>query len=130
AAAADEAPSPALTVQAVTILWPDGETVSTPAVQVPSGGQSSVNDWSSSADQPAVEAGVASATASSTDSAMTGSVELGELSLFGGEMTLATMSFAVSHSTDSGSGDLEAQQWVVDGAPVSVPAAGADPMAI
>jgi hypothetical protein len=61
---------------------------------------------------------------------MTGSVELGNLSLFGGEMTLASMSFAVSHSTDSGSGDLEAQQWVVDGTPVSVPAAGADPVAI
>ena len=58
AAAADDAPAPALTVQAVTIVSPDGETVSTPAVQIPAGGQSSVSDWSSSADQPAVEAAV------------------------------------------------------------------------
>jgi cell wall-associated NlpC family hydrolase len=130
AAAADDAASPALTVQAVTVLWPDGGTVSTPAVQLPVGGQSSVSDWSSSADRPAVEVGVASGAASSTDAAMTGSVELDALSLFGGEVTLASMSFAASHSSDSDSSRLDAQQLVINGAPVSVPASDAAPVPI
>ena len=98
-AAADDAHPPALTVQAVSIIWPDGETVSTPAVQIPGGGQSAVSDWGSSADQPVVGVGTASSTASVTRKAMTGDVQLDGLSLFGGEVTLASMSFATSHST-------------------------------
>ena len=61
---------------------------------------------------------------------MAGTVQLGELSLFGGEITLASMSFAVSHSADPNSGDLDAQQLVIDGAPVDVPVAGEAPTTI
>jgi cell wall-associated NlpC family hydrolase len=129
-AAADDAQPPALTVQAVSIIWPDGDTVSTPSVQIPGGGQSSVSDWGSSADQPVVEAGTVSSSASVTRKAMTGDVQLDELSLFGGEATLASMSFAASHSTRVNGSDFAADQLVIDGAPVSVPAAGAAPVAI
>lgn len=129
-AAAADTPSPSFTVQAVTIVTPDGGTISTPAVQLPAGGQSSVSDWSSSADLPAVAVGVATGAASSTDAAMTGSVQLGTLSLFGGEVTLASISFDVSHSADSDSSQLDAQQLVIEGAPVGVPSAGAAPVPI
>src|SRR5437762_8904227 len=130
ATAADDAPVPALTVQAVTIVSPVGGTVSTPAVQIPAGGQSSVSGWSSSSDQPAVEVGAASTAASTTRKAMTAAVQLSDLSLFGGEATLASMSFAASHSDRLSGADVEAQQLVIDGAAVGVPSAGADPVAI
>ena len=57
-------------------------------------------------------------------------MQLDGLSLFGGEVTLGSMSFAASHSTRVNGSDLDAEQLVIDGAPVSVPAAGAAPVPI
>jgi cell wall-associated NlpC family hydrolase len=129
AAAADTAP-PAVSAQGVRIVLPGGDAISMPAAEIPGTAQVSATSWSSSADQPAVQVEAASSDASVTRKGAIGRVQLTGLTLFGGEVTLGSMALAASHSSRLSGSDLDAEQLVIDGAAVSVPAAGAAPLPI
>ena len=129
-AAAADTPSATVLAQGVRIVVPGGDAISMPAAEIPGTAQVSATTWSSSADQPAVQLGAASSVASLTRKGAIGRVELSGLQLFGGEVTLGSMAFAASHSSRSSGSDLDAEQLVIDGASVSVPAAGAAPVPI
>jgi cell wall-associated NlpC family hydrolase len=129
-AAAADTPSPAVSAQGVRIILPGGDEISLPAAQIPGTAQVSAAGWSSSADQPAVQVGDASSVVSLTREGANGRVQLSGLTLFGGEVTLGSMAFAASHSSRSSGSDLAAEQLVIEGAAVSVPAAGSAPVPI
>jgi cell wall-associated NlpC family hydrolase len=129
-AAAADTSSPAVSALGVRIVLPGGDAISMPAAQIPGSAQVGVAGWSSSADQPAVQVGAVSSVASLTRKGAIGRVQLTGLQLFGGEVTLESMAFAASHSSRLSGSDLDAEQLAIDGAAVSVPAAGAAPVPI
>ncbi len=128
-ASASDAPGPSVTAAAVTITTPDGVPITTPAAQVPGNQRALLTDWNSTVDQPVAHVDAASSQASSTRKSSVARVEISGLSLFGGELTADSLTFVASLAAGAAQGDLTApQQLVVDGTPLVLPAAGADPL--
>jgi hypothetical protein len=122
-ASAADAPAASVTVQAVTIITPAGDPISTPAAQDPGGvAEVAITGWSSSADQPVVQIGQASSVASLPPNPA-GHAELTDLSLLGGELQLSSFSVTASQMAGSTSVDLSGQM-ALAGVQITLPAGG------
>jgi hypothetical protein len=122
-ASAADAPAAPVMVQAVTVINPAGDPISTPAAQNPGGeAEVTVSGWSSSADQPIAQIGQASSIASLTPDP-SGHVELTELNLLGGELQLGAFTLTASQAAGSPTVDVSGQM-ALAGAPLILPAVG------
>jgi cell wall-associated NlpC family hydrolase len=122
-ASAADAPAAAVTVQAVAIITPAGDPISTPAAQSPGDdAEVSVSGWSSSADQPIAQIGQGSSLASLSPEP-SGHVELTDLNLLGGELQLGSFALTASQVAGSPAVDLSGQM-ALAGVPLALPAVG------
>jgi hypothetical protein len=121
-AAAQGATTAPATAQAVVIAPKDGTATATPAAVAPGNPSVTVTTWSSSTDQPLVTLDSATSTASSQGGVNEGSAHLSNVSVFGGEIQLQSLS--VSASTSTAAITLDGQGLQVNGSQVDLPAVG------
>jgi hypothetical protein len=122
AASAQGATTPAATAQAV-LIDPQGAPVSgTPTAEVPDTPTVTVKNWTSSNDQPLVTLDAGTSTAASDHGISSGSVQLTNVSVFGGEIQLQSLNVAASTATNAV--DLTGEGLQVDGSPADIPAVG------
>ncbi|HEY0388455.1 MAG TPA: C40 family peptidase [Gaiellales bacterium] len=120
-ASASDATAPVVTAQAVVIDPKGAPAVGSPAAALPGSPTVTVTDWSSPGDQPMVTLASATGSAASVHGARSGTVELGDLAIFGGEIRLHSLTLAASSAGSTI--DLKAQGLEVDGTAVDLPAA-------
>lgn len=121
-ASASGATAPDATAQAVLILQKDTPPSGTPAATTSDTPSVTVTDWSSSADQPLVTLGSGVSSAASKDGLNSGSIQLTDLALFGGEIQLQSLDLAAS--TGSRTITLTTEGLQIDGTATDLPAAG------
>ncbi|HEX2587010.1 MAG TPA: C40 family peptidase [Gaiellales bacterium] len=121
-AAAQGATTAPATAQAVVIAPKDGTATTTPAAVAPGNPSVTVTTWSSSTDQPLVTLDSGTSTATSQSGVNAGSADLSNVSVFGGEIQLQSLTVSASTSTDAVT--LDGQGLQVNGSPVDLPAAG------
>src|SRR5690348_15178407 len=96
ASASGATAAPAATAQAVLILQKDTPPNGTPAATTSDTPSVTVTDWSSTADQPLVTLGSGVSNAASQDGLNSGSIQLTNLGVFGGEIQLQSLDLAAS----------------------------------
>src|SRR5690348_12350195 len=121
-ASASGATAPAATAQAVLILQKDAPPNGTPAATTSDTPSVAVTDWSSTADQPLVTLGSGVSNAASQDGLNSGSIQLTNLAVFGGEIQLQSLDLAAS--TGSRTITLNAEGLLIDGTATDLPAPG------
>ena len=113
---------PAATAQAVVIAQPGTPPSGSPAATTSGTPSVTVTDWSSSADQPLVTLGSGVSNAASQDGLNSGSIQLTNLAVFGGEIQLQSLDLAAS--TGSRTITLTAEGLLIDGTATDLPAPG------
>lgn len=128
---ASAAPVPQVLAQGVVILPAGGDALAMPAAQLPGDATVAAPHWRSSTTAPLVRVARAWSVVQADQAGSTARVVLRSVSLFGGELRLRGLRLVVSRPAGGDAVvDQRVRGLVVDGTPVAVPDAGADPLAL
>jgi hypothetical protein len=129
---ADAGVAPAATATAVSISVPGVDAVTTPGASLSGEASVTATNWSSSADSPVVATGTESSALTSDSAGTAAQVQLQDVQLFGGELTLSALQVTASQPADGSPATVtsEVGDIVLDGTAIPAPAPGDAPTAL